>query len=675
MSYESISGPELVIQHSGQVFPLGTEPVTIGTQQDNLIVLADPQGSAHHASISWQAGTGTYVVEDLGSTGGTFVNEVRVRGPQTLRHGDVIRIGNTVMDLRLQPSPEAGFGPPPPLQGSFEEPAEPSGSPVWAGILVALLAGITIVCAILFAIFVLTGGKGTPDVIIQSPTAGAQIAAGSEIVLRATASGAKDIVLLELSVDGALAATSSNPNGISSLTVSKSWIFATPGEHVISAQAYTASDKTSKPSSVEVTVVAGEITTTETPSPTPTAATDTPTPTPTPTATPEDTATPVPTTIPPPRIEFFQASPASVNAGACTKLQWSKVSNATEARIDPDIGSVATPGSEVICPLETTTYVLTANGPGGTSQASATVVVIGGLADLTVDSILFEPNPPVAGQVNEVRITVRNAGIGAANAFDWDWRAGSDASFEGRIYGLNAGEQIVVTVLWNPQAPYDSLTTKAEVDTKGEVVESDKTNNKLTALVQVVEGVSEPQTVVLKSEGTLDGYRLNDGSGSNTEDILVGNGELVDPVGELVARGFMSFDLSGIPAGATVESVELRFYQKKIQGDPYGKLGNLMLEHVYYGGSLSDSAYNTPALSSAMLATQTSPATWYTLSDPTLASWVQSNLEAGRSRFQLRLQFAQETDGDGQEDWIAVAPGAGALGSRTSPQLTITYLP
>ncbi len=52
----------------------------------------------------------------------------------------------------------------------------------------------------------------------------AKIAAGSEILLQATASGAKDIILLELSVDGALVESSSDPVGTSSLTVRKRWV-------------------------------------------------------------------------------------------------------------------------------------------------------------------------------------------------------------------------------------------------------------------------------------------------------------------------------------------------------------------------------------------------------------------------------------------------------------------
>ncbi len=673
MSYSDASGPELIVQHTGQVFSIGLETVTIGSQEDNVIILADPQVSAHHAAISCQAGTGARILEDLGSASGTFVNEIRIKKPQILRHGDVIRMGNTVMNVRQVSSPGSDMGGPPAATPGLEEPEPSSRGPILAGIFIALLAGLIIVCVIVFATLLLGRGKGTPDVIIQAPAPGAQISVGSEIILQATASGARDITRLELSVDGILVATTSNTDGTSTLTVSKPWTFATPGEHIISAEASTAGGKRSSPASVKVSIVAAGIEPTATP--TPGEPTSTPTPTFTATPEPEDTATPTPTEVPPPLIEFFEASPSSIDAGGCTTLQWGRVHNATEASIKPGIGGVGTPGSQTVCPLETTTYLLIATGPGGTSEASTTVTVVGGLPDLAIDSVTFSPDPPVAGQNTEVRIAIQNVGIGAAGAFSWQWKAGSDAVFDGRIYGLDAGGSSVVTLVWNPLAPYEDLSTEALVDTNDEIVEIDKGNNRYLAAIRVIEGIKEPETVIFRSEGTLDGYRLNDGSGSNTQDILVGNGELVDPVGELVARGFMSFDVSSIPAGATIQSAELRFYQKEIQGDPYTKLGNLLLEHVDYGASLDDRAYNTPAIESAILDQQRRPGAWYMLSDPTLVSWIQSNVEAGRSRFQLRLQFRQETDGDTLEDWTAIEAGGGVLGSRNSPQLTITYVP
>jgi hypothetical protein len=518
-----------------------------------------------------------------------------------------------------------------------------------------------------------------PTVVIDSPADGAQIVAGTRIILQATATGADDITLLELSVDGAIVATTTSPDGDGAdrLSVSKAWVFDTEGRHTVSAVAYTAAGKVSDPASVRVTAVedTGEVIPEATPTPAPGGPTDTPAPLPTQTPLPSPTLEPSVTTVPPPQIDYFQASPASITAGDCTTLQWGKVNYATEAWIEPDVGGVGTPGSETVCPTETTTYILTATGPGGTTTASATVTVIGGLPDLTVDSIAFVPDPAVQGQSNEVQITIRNIGQGAAGAFNWDWQAGSEGVFDGRVQGLRAGESTVVTVDWTPANAYARLTTEARVDTDDEVVESDERNNRLTADVEVVEAPAEPETVTVQSDPTLDGFQANNGNGSTTEEIYVGNGELVEPDGELVARGFMSFDLSDIPQGAAVEGIELRFYQGAIEGDPYGKLGNLLLEHVVYGDQLDANAFSTPALNSAALAKQTSPNSWYVLADDAIAEWVANDLASGRSRTQLRLRFAPETDGDGEEDWIAVEPGGGVLGSSKSPQLTVTYLP
>jgi hypothetical protein len=667
MSYEELSGPALIVQHTGQVFPLTSRVVTLGTAEDNTIVLADPEVSVYHARITWDPDSGAYFLEDLGSVEGTYINERAIVGPRMLNDGDLIRLGNTTMEVYLG-------------SGDLFEEVEPRSrfrSPLVAGLVVAFLAGVTILCVLLFSLLFFGARRGTPNATIQSPADNSRIAAGSQVPLQASASGVSDITLLELSVDGILVATASSPegDGTSLLTVAKSWVFDTPGEHGITAQAFTTRGRVSQLAAVQVTVLGA----TPTPTPEPTS-----TPTPTPTTTPEPTPTftptpepptPEPTTPPPPRIEYLQTSPATITAGNCTTLQWGGVDYATEVVIEPDIGGVATPGSEIVCPLETTTYRLTATGPGGTSTASTTVTVIGGLADLTVDSISFEPSPPVRDQETTVRITIRNIGEGAARAFDWEWLAGSDAVFDGRVEGLEPGQTRTALVTWTPVRAYESLSTEARVDTRNEVLESDETNNQLVAVVQVLEAPAGPQVVVLRSEAALDGFLLNDGTGSNIQDIIVGNGRIAEPTGELVSRGFLSFDLADIPAGATIEGVELRFYQKAIQGQPYDKLGNLMLEQIDFGTSLDPGAYDLPALDSAGLATLTSPNSWYVLSDPLITSWVQDTLDHDQARFQLRLRFRQETDGDGEEDWVAIEPGGGLLSSPNTPQLTITYRP
>ena len=57
------------------------------------IHLEDPFASGRHAQITRQGNT--VVLEDLGSTNGTYLNEELLTGPSPLHHGDRIRIGDT----------------------------------------------------------------------------------------------------------------------------------------------------------------------------------------------------------------------------------------------------------------------------------------------------------------------------------------------------------------------------------------------------------------------------------------------------------------------------------------------------------------------------------------------------------------------------------------------------
>lgn len=60
----------------------------------------DTQVSRRHARIAVQGGQ--VVVEDLGSTNGTYVNDQPISSPRTLNPGDKVRIGLTVLELRTR---------------------------------------------------------------------------------------------------------------------------------------------------------------------------------------------------------------------------------------------------------------------------------------------------------------------------------------------------------------------------------------------------------------------------------------------------------------------------------------------------------------------------------------------------------------------------------------------
>ncbi len=82
----------------GTVIPLGTSSVTVGRAADSTLVLDDDYASSHHVRL--YPHEGTWVVEDLGSTNGTWIDRTRVTGPTVLAMGQSLRIGRTVIELR-----------------------------------------------------------------------------------------------------------------------------------------------------------------------------------------------------------------------------------------------------------------------------------------------------------------------------------------------------------------------------------------------------------------------------------------------------------------------------------------------------------------------------------------------------------------------------------------------
>ena len=69
------------------------QPFRMGRREDNDLQLFDQRISRHHAQIDFL--WGEFVLRDLGSSNGVFVNGKQIEGPTTLRHGDLIEIGNS----------------------------------------------------------------------------------------------------------------------------------------------------------------------------------------------------------------------------------------------------------------------------------------------------------------------------------------------------------------------------------------------------------------------------------------------------------------------------------------------------------------------------------------------------------------------------------------------------
>ncbi|MFN0169946.1 MAG: OmpA family protein [Bryobacteraceae bacterium] len=73
-------------------------------------------------------------------------------------------------------------------------------------------------------------------------------------------------------------------------------------------------------------------------------------------------------------ITLFEADPSAIERGQSSTLKWA-VEGADSITIEPGIGTVQANGSRQVFPSSTTTYTLTANGPGGTDRKTATVTV------------------------------------------------------------------------------------------------------------------------------------------------------------------------------------------------------------------------------------------------------------------------------------------------------------
>jgi pSer/pThr/pTyr-binding forkhead associated (FHA) protein len=306
-----MSTGQLIEQDTGQVFPLESDLVTIGRDADNTVILSDPQASRHHAKIARQ--DSRWVIQDLESANGTFVNDQQISGPEALDSGDTIRVGQTVLRVELIVSASD--------QDTLVMKRPPStGTPLQSGVpwfAVGLFTGaVVIFAAILLMALVVrprNGGNGDVAQPVVTPSATAQPPADGTPV---------EIVLTT---------TDSSP---------------TP----------TTTPPPPDPTATDIPA---------TPSPTPVSPTAPPT-----AALPTITNTPAPK----PSIGFFSAELTELERGSCTRLEWGGIENARNV-ILTDVGQVGSEGKIDVCLNATKTYILEAIGAGGTVKERVRISV------------------------------------------------------------------------------------------------------------------------------------------------------------------------------------------------------------------------------------------------------------------------------------------------------------
>ncbi len=130
----------------GKTYPLEKQEILLGRDLANDIAISDPEVSRRHARFLMQEDN--VIIEDLGSTNGTFLNGQRIASPQQLRAGDVITLGENIvvvfdrsdfdpdatvvstgMDQTVQPVPSPEPPMPQPSYGVIPPQSAPQATP------------------------------------------------------------------------------------------------------------------------------------------------------------------------------------------------------------------------------------------------------------------------------------------------------------------------------------------------------------------------------------------------------------------------------------------------------------------------------------------------------------------------------------------------------------------
>ncbi len=119
-------------------------------------------------------------------------------------------------------------------------------------------------------------------------------------------------------------------------------------------------------------------------------------------------------------------------------------------------------------------------------------------------------------------------------------------------------------------------------------------------------------------------------------------------------QAFMSFDISMIPAGSTIVDASLDISQYLESGSPFGALGGLGIFHQQYG-KLDKQDYISTFTGTALFITYSPP--YFSLSSNVMTKSIQDQVDAGSSRFQIRIQFEKPIFYFGQSDKLSFWPG------------------
>jgi len=142
-------------------FPLRSE-INLGREKGNAVVVADQKVSRHHANLT--PIDETFIITDLGSANGTYVNGVLIAQPTRLKNNDRIGIGDTTFLFTVdEPDPNLLEAAPPPVvpishpQSSSDATAFSWNAPsIWVliGCMALIIIGLLFIMAVLMGLFI-----------------------------------------------------------------------------------------------------------------------------------------------------------------------------------------------------------------------------------------------------------------------------------------------------------------------------------------------------------------------------------------------------------------------------------------------------------------------------------------------------------------------------------------
>ena len=157
--------------NAGGAYPLHGGTINIGRNPDNQIAIQDPMISRYHARLTWQGHT--FLLEDLGSANGTWVNDARIASPVLLRPGDSIGLGQNVrvgLDVGSQISAMTQRRP-----AYYASPAAVAPSPStsrvnWGWVVVGIGALALATALVVLGAALVLRGDGSPEAAVSAPT-------------------------------------------------------------------------------------------------------------------------------------------------------------------------------------------------------------------------------------------------------------------------------------------------------------------------------------------------------------------------------------------------------------------------------------------------------------------------------------------------------------------------